>query len=246
MSQDGFKVTVELSSVNRKQTEISVNLPREMEMLEAQIRDEINHHIARGPGHRARLPPCRRGQAVGADAPECAAGQGLRPRTAPPGQAAQTGQASHAGSLARAPGVFQTDEEIAEAEDLWPAVEQGAQAALGHHGENARARRGRTWRRIWHARDRRDAQGVRPDAAARAPRSPSGIASSCSHRIKSAGLDAPGAGRRAAAQGSRLFRRPLGHLGGIDAAAKPFPAVRRLREVQGTGRAARWIFWRRK
>ena len=40
-SQDGFKITVELSSVNRKQTEISVNLPREMEMLEAKIRDRI-------------------------------------------------------------------------------------------------------------------------------------------------------------------------------------------------------------
>ena len=34
-SQDGFKITVELSSVNRKQSEISVALPREMEMLEA-------------------------------------------------------------------------------------------------------------------------------------------------------------------------------------------------------------------
>ena len=31
-ARDGFKVTVELSSVNRKQTEISVNLPREMAM----------------------------------------------------------------------------------------------------------------------------------------------------------------------------------------------------------------------
>ena len=29
-------------------TEISVNLPREMEMLEAQIRDVINRHVARG------------------------------------------------------------------------------------------------------------------------------------------------------------------------------------------------------
>src|SRR6476619_2683022 len=47
-SQDGFKITVELSSVNRKQTEISVNLPREMEMLEAPIRDVINRFIARG------------------------------------------------------------------------------------------------------------------------------------------------------------------------------------------------------
>ena len=41
-SQDGFKIIVELSSVNRKQSEISVNLPREMELLEAQIRDLID------------------------------------------------------------------------------------------------------------------------------------------------------------------------------------------------------------
>src|SRR5258708_12905630 len=47
-SQKGFKITVELSSVNRKQTEISVALPREMEMLEAQIRDLINQYISRG------------------------------------------------------------------------------------------------------------------------------------------------------------------------------------------------------
>jgi len=39
---------VELSSVNRKQSEISINLPRELEVLEAQIRDEINRRVARG------------------------------------------------------------------------------------------------------------------------------------------------------------------------------------------------------
>ena len=47
-SQDGFKITVEISSVNRKQSEISVNLPLEMELLEAQIRDLVNRHVARG------------------------------------------------------------------------------------------------------------------------------------------------------------------------------------------------------
>src|SRR5436190_6091277 len=46
--QNGFKVTVELSSVNRKQSEISINLPRELEVLEAQIRDEINKVVSRG------------------------------------------------------------------------------------------------------------------------------------------------------------------------------------------------------
>jgi len=47
-AQDGFKVTVEMSSVNRKQSEITVYLPRELEPLEPQIRDEINRRIARG------------------------------------------------------------------------------------------------------------------------------------------------------------------------------------------------------
>ena len=47
-AQNGFKITVEVSSVNRKQTEIAVNLPRDLEVLEAQIRDEINRRIARG------------------------------------------------------------------------------------------------------------------------------------------------------------------------------------------------------
>ena len=47
-AQDGFKVTVELSSVNRKQAEVSVALPREMEMLEAQVRDAIHRQVARG------------------------------------------------------------------------------------------------------------------------------------------------------------------------------------------------------
>ena len=34
-ARDGFKITVELSAVNRRQPEISVNLPRELEMLES-------------------------------------------------------------------------------------------------------------------------------------------------------------------------------------------------------------------
>src|ERR1043165_4405550 len=47
-AQKGFKISVETSSVNRKNSEISVNLPRDLEVLEAQIRDEINRRISRG------------------------------------------------------------------------------------------------------------------------------------------------------------------------------------------------------
>lgn len=44
----GMKISVELSSVNRKQGEIFVSLPRELEVLESRIRDEINEQISRG------------------------------------------------------------------------------------------------------------------------------------------------------------------------------------------------------
>src|SRR5579862_313742 len=47
-ARSGFKISVEVSSVNRKQSEISVNLPHDLEVLEAQIRDEVNRRISRG------------------------------------------------------------------------------------------------------------------------------------------------------------------------------------------------------
>jgi uncharacterized protein (TIGR00255 family) len=48
-ARDGFKITVELGAVNRRQSEISINLPRELEMLEAPVRDVIQcRAVARG------------------------------------------------------------------------------------------------------------------------------------------------------------------------------------------------------
>src|SRR5271170_3052137 len=45
---DGRQIAVELSSVNRKQAEISLSLPRALLELEPRVRDEINAHISRG------------------------------------------------------------------------------------------------------------------------------------------------------------------------------------------------------
>src|SRR5436309_5916201 len=129
-SQDGFKITVELSSVNRKQTEISVNLPREMEMLEAQIRDIINRYIARG-----RLT-------VRVLLHAGASKQSARMHLNVPLAKAYARELSRLSKqlnfpgpvtldhLARAPGVFQTDEQIAEEEDFWPAVQKALTQAL--------------------------------------------------------------------------------------------------------------------
>src|SRR5436190_6219635 len=129
-SQDGFKITVELSSVNRKQSEISVNLPREMEMLEAQIRDQINRYIARG-----RLTVR---VSLHAGASKLSARMHLNVPLAK-AYARELSRLSKQlklpgpvtlDQLARAPGVFQTDEQIVEEEDFAPAVEKALKKAL--------------------------------------------------------------------------------------------------------------------
>ncbi len=129
-SKNGFKITVELSSVNRKQTEISVTLPREMERLEAQIRDIINRYIARG-----RLN-VRVGLHAGAS--KLSARMHLNVGLAK-AYAHELGRLSRQlklpgpvtlDHLARAPGVFQTDEQIVEEENFWPAVERALRNAL--------------------------------------------------------------------------------------------------------------------
>jgi uncharacterized protein (TIGR00255 family) len=47
-AREGFKFTVELNSINRKQSDIAINLPKELVELEPRIRDEINAHLSRG------------------------------------------------------------------------------------------------------------------------------------------------------------------------------------------------------
>ena len=129
-AQDGFKVTVELSSVNRKQSEISVNLPRELEVLEAQIRDAINRAIARGRlTARVSLHA-----AENKDAARVHLNRGLAiAYTRELNRLAKELKLSGTVSLdllLRAPGVLQTTEEMADAEDFWPAVEKALKQAL--------------------------------------------------------------------------------------------------------------------
>ncbi len=47
-ARGGVKITVELNSVNRKQSDITINLPRELIELEPRIRDLINTRVSRG------------------------------------------------------------------------------------------------------------------------------------------------------------------------------------------------------
>src|SRR5438552_7816615 len=189
-SQDGFKITVELSSVNRKQSEISVNLPREMEMLEAQIRDIINRYISRGRltvrvslhAGESRLSarmhlnvPLARAYARELNR--------LSKQLKLPGPVTLD-------QLARAPGVFQTDEQIAEEEDFWPAVQKALKTALGGMVK-MREREGAHLEQDLTARI-----SVMRKAVAQIQKHAPGVAARYRQqlldRIKSAGLEAPG------------------------------------------------------
>jgi len=189
-SQNGFKITVELSSVNRKQTEISVALPREMEMLEAQIRDLINQFISRG-----RLT-VRVGLHAGAS--KLSARMHLnvplakayaRELTRLSRQLKLPGPLT-LDHLARAPGVFQTDEQIVEEEDFWPAVQRSLKTAL-RTLVKMREREGAHL-----AQDLAKRSSLMRKAASRiekqAPRVAQRYRDQLLGRIKEAGLEAPG------------------------------------------------------
>jgi uncharacterized protein (TIGR00255 family) len=124
---DGHKATVELSSVNRRQSEMSIHLPREIEPLEARIRNELNRQVSRGRltvkvtlhttgrevsgRYRLNLALAR---AYVRELRQAAKDLGL--------DGAVTLE-----MVARAPGVLQADDSWAEADRYWPLVE----AALG-------------------------------------------------------------------------------------------------------------------
>lgn len=46
--QQGYKVAVEISAVNRKQLEIHVNLPREFDRLESAVKERVQQKVSRG------------------------------------------------------------------------------------------------------------------------------------------------------------------------------------------------------
>ena len=129
-ARDGFKVTVELSAVNRRQSEISVNLPRELEMLESPIRDAINGKIARG------RVTARVSIHAGVDKLSARMHINLPLAKAYATELNRLAQKLKLSSevtldqLIRAPGVLQTDAELVEAENIWPAVEKALKQAL--------------------------------------------------------------------------------------------------------------------
>jgi uncharacterized protein (TIGR00255 family) len=129
-AQDGLKITVELSSVNRKQSEIALYLPRELEPLEPQVRDELNRRISRG----------RLTVRVGLHTANGKSFARVRLNTELAREYARELQrlAKELGLggtlpldvVARAPGVMQTEETVSDAGAYWPALEKALRQAV--------------------------------------------------------------------------------------------------------------------
>jgi uncharacterized protein (TIGR00255 family) len=126
---DGAKLTVELNSVNRKQSDIVINLPRDLAALEPRIRQTINENISRG---RTNVVVTCHSNSVAA--PKLAldtelarsyhdAMRALQKELNAPGEIT-------IGTILQAPGVMHAPEHALESEDVWPPLERALRSAL--------------------------------------------------------------------------------------------------------------------
>jgi uncharacterized protein (TIGR00255 family) len=129
-ARDGFKITVELSAVNRRQPEISVNLPRELEMLESPVRDAINAQVARGRVTARIGIHAADGKSSARAHLNLPLAKAYAAELARMAKSLKISGGVTLDHVLRAPGVFQTDEELVDAESIWPVVEKALKQAL--------------------------------------------------------------------------------------------------------------------
>jgi uncharacterized protein (TIGR00255 family) len=125
----GRKFSVELNSVNRKQSDIVINLPRDLVELEPRIRQTINESISRG---RTNATVTFHSGADGARNlaldTELArsyheAMRALQKELDAPGEITIS-------TILQAPGVMRFPEQAVDAEEAWPAIDRALRAAL--------------------------------------------------------------------------------------------------------------------
>lgn len=128
-ARDGLKVTVELSSVNRKSGEITLNLPRDLEPLEAQVRDEINKRISRGRLNVRVTVHAGAGAENAAQINTALAKSYAAEFSKLATELKLTGGVTLE-ALMRAPGVLEAGDEATDAESFWPPVQAALQQGL--------------------------------------------------------------------------------------------------------------------
>ena len=125
----GTKFSVELNSVNRKQSDIVVNLPRDLTELEPRVRQVVNEKISRG---RTTVSVALQESANGARKLALDTGLArsyheamltLQKELSAPGEIT-------IGTILQAPGVMRSPEHSIDADEAWPVLQQALAAAL--------------------------------------------------------------------------------------------------------------------
>ena len=131
---NGAKFSVELNSVNRKQSDVTVNLPREFSELEPRVRDVINAQISRGrlnvviafhKSSSASASPISSKLALDS----ALARIYFRAMMDLQKELGATGEISIE-TILRAPGVLRLPEQNISADDAWPHLETALNEAL--------------------------------------------------------------------------------------------------------------------
>ena len=126
---NGIKFNVELNSVNRKQSDIVINLPRDLTALEPQIRQTINENISRGRTnvvvsyHNGLSGPRKLALDTELARSYRDAMRALQRDLDAPGEITIA-------SILQAPGVMRAPEETIDSNAAWPAIERALRAAL--------------------------------------------------------------------------------------------------------------------
>ena len=125
---DGRQIAVELSSVNRKQAEISLSLPRSLLELEPRVRDEINAHISRG-----RLTVAvglHHKDAKRTNAINLTAAKNYRKQLDALRKELKLAGEITLDHVLRGPGVIDSDDVEIDTDDAWPALGKALKSAL--------------------------------------------------------------------------------------------------------------------
>jgi uncharacterized protein (TIGR00255 family) len=125
----GRKFSVELNSVNRKQSDIVINLPRDLAELEPRIRQTINEKISRGRTNATialhSSPNGARNLALDTELARSyhEAMRALQKELNTPGEITIS-------TILQAPGVMRFPEQALDAEEAWPAIDRALRGAL--------------------------------------------------------------------------------------------------------------------
>lgn len=125
---DGRQVAVELSSVNRKQSEISLSLPHALLELEPRVRDEINTHVSRGRLTVAVGLHAKGGGRTGGI--NVAAAKAYRDQLAALSKSLKLVGEITLDQVLRGPGVLESGDVAVDTEAAWPALQKALKAAL--------------------------------------------------------------------------------------------------------------------